>query len=871
MDESRLPAWARWTEAAAMALTIAAMIFIPGITPDSDPTGYLPADVPEVASWKDLTRRFQGFDTVMVGLEEPGPRMSTDGLARLARITDLLAERKADGILFVRSVTNVETLREEEGTLNAEMMIPVIPRSDQDLEALGQRILADVQVPGALVSRDLKAYMVLVQLDPRKDPAAIAALVMDVVEAERGPLQAIYYGAPFVSNWVSRQVLRSLVWVAPLFGAVLFLVLWVTLRRPLMGLMVLGLSAMPLLWWLGLLRVLGMPVTMTVLNGALLLVVMAALVYGRLMERRLAGAVRMPWRDLGMPLALAGLGALVLAATNWMAPRPLPYLARFGESLLVGVVAVALFGAMAVWPVLLGVRRREEPPRLLQWPVVGRMALLGVLLVLTGLSAWEARRVHFAVGLRDLFRPGDEVGRSLRFFDERFGGADLIQVGVRGDISDPATMGRIQRLTDLLEGSGAFGDVRSVAQVVSFVSKGMTGLASIPKTREGLGNLWFFLEGSRDLRSLVTDGRDEAMLALRVPRDGMALEQRLEAVRDAIARSAGTGTAAAMHRLEALARAFRVSLPVGRTAQVLEALAAGRDPAQEQWVREHLLALWRGYLYSGEAPFTPAEEEWPAIAATLDRPDRREALVGVLSGLASRPGEVPDEMVRDLAETLDVRVRDQRVVWEAEGWTERWLQGVGEVPPPLRVRAAGVFGDLLQGEGQPERPPEFLVSGFPVLEPVVEARLLEGLWRAVGALWAPFALWVLLTGVHRPRRWFALLTSAFGVLLTLAAAAWTGIQVDSSSATMFLLPGLLPPFLSGDLWERGGTARRWPAAFAFALAAAGATLSALGVMPVTRIGLAMTFGLLAALLAASFCRRLMGEKGGQASSPGPVS
>ena len=859
MKDSNPPAWARWTEAAAMALTIAAMVFIPGITPDSDPTGYLPSDCPEVAFWREMTRKFQGFDTVMVGLEEPGPRMSADGLARLARITDLLSERKADGILFVRSVTNVETLREEEGTLNAEMMIPVIPRTAEDLEALGQRILADVQVPGALVSRDLQAYMVLVQMDPRKDPAAIAALVMDLVEAERGPMQAVYYGAPFVSNWVSRQVLRSLPWVVPLFAAVLFLVLWATLRRPWMGLMVLGLSAMPLLWWLGLLRVLGMPVTMTVLNGALLLVVMAALVYGRMMERRLTGATRLPWRDLWMPLGLAALGVAVLAVTNRAAPRSLPYLARFGESLLVGIGAVGLFGVMAVWPALIRVSRREESPRLLRWPVLGRMALLAVLLGLAGLSAFGARGVRFAVGLRDLFRPGDEVGKSLAFFDRHFGGADLLQVSVRGDIGDPAVMGRLGRLTDLLEGSGAFGDVRSVSQVVSFVAKGMTGVASIPKTREGLGNLWFFLEGSRDLRSLVTDSRDEAMLALRIPRDGLPLERRLEVARKAIDQSAEVGPEGARRRLEALARVFGVTLPQGRTEATLRALAAGRDPDLEQEVRRQLLELWKGYLFSGEAPFTPSEEEWPAIAATLDRPDRREALAAVLSGLASRPPEVEDPMIRDLAETLDVRVRDQGVVREAEGWTDRWLAGLGEVPVPLRIRASGVFGDLLQGEGRPEREPEFTLSGFPVLEPAVEARLLEGLWRAVAALWAPFALWVLGTGIHRPRRWFALLSSAFGVLLTMAAAAWTGIQVDSNSATMFLLPGLLPPFLSGDLWERGGTARRWPAAFAFSLAGAGATLAALGVMPVTRLGLAMTFGLLASLLGASFCRRLIGE------------
>ena len=140
---------------AAVVITALSIAGMPTIQSSADPTSYLPASLEDVQFWRDMSNRFSAFEVLMVGLEEPSAPLSSDGLARLARITDRLDELKADGILWSRSLTNVQTQHlDEEGEVVADLMVPAIPRDKAGLDELATRIMADPQVPGAFVSHD---------------------------------------------------------------------------------------------------------------------------------------------------------------------------------------------------------------------------------------------------------------------------------------------------------------------------------------------------------------------------------------------------------------------------------------------------------------------------------------------------------------------------------------------------------------------------------------------------------------------------------------------------------------------------------------------------------------------------------------------
>src|SRR4051812_16563685 len=91
-------------------LVVASVFGARRIVLSSDPVEQLPQTSANVVRWIELSRRFGGFDTLIVGLEEPGEGMSSDGLIRLARITGRLGALKASGLLNVLSLSTVETV-----------------------------------------------------------------------------------------------------------------------------------------------------------------------------------------------------------------------------------------------------------------------------------------------------------------------------------------------------------------------------------------------------------------------------------------------------------------------------------------------------------------------------------------------------------------------------------------------------------------------------------------------------------------------------------------------------------------------------------------------------------------------------------------
>ena len=74
-------------------LVIASAVLARGVSFNADPTAHFPRESPSVAAWLDLSLRFDAFNTLIVGLEEPAAPLI--GLERVKRITDRLTGLKA--------------------------------------------------------------------------------------------------------------------------------------------------------------------------------------------------------------------------------------------------------------------------------------------------------------------------------------------------------------------------------------------------------------------------------------------------------------------------------------------------------------------------------------------------------------------------------------------------------------------------------------------------------------------------------------------------------------------------------------------------------------------------------------------------------
>ncbi len=733
-----------------------------GVRFDSGVEEALPGDVPAVKSWQEMLRRFDAFDSWLVGLEEPGGSLSLEGLRHVDLVTRRLEALKADGVLAARSVSNVQALREgADGAVDTGPLVAALPTDGRSLEALKRSILGNPQVLGALVSRDLSGYAVVVRADPRKDPVAVARRVEHTVESARGPLRAYYLGAPFFADAPLERLSTRLRWIAPLFLALLLGLFLAGVRRPARVAFVAGAAGASLVFWLALVRALGH----------------------------------------GVSPASAGV------ALGWFA---------------VAGATLAGFGETAA----LGERR---------WPPAARV---GLCLAAIALGGWVAWRAPVLCTPQDMFSPKDEVGRSLAFFDRRFGGGDFLQVDWKGDLTDPAVAARLLRFSDLLEGSPGLTDVRSVAQVLAFLNHGFGDAHRIPPSRSALANLWFFLEGNGDVRSLVSDRRDEALVVVRIPsHPSQGVAALVGEVEAAVAASAAQGTSPTVQRILAIGRASEVMLDPARVAAVTAAATRAPSVAEAAAIEAEVASRLRRVLASPDSPWQPSDADWQRLVPALagDPADLRSRLTVAVRGLAGL-GRGQDVTLVDM---LAERERDVRRTVRSERLAAQLLPAGSLAPETFRTRAEGAVADLLDPQQDGGRV-RVEVSGMPVVAPAISASLRSHLWRTLALI---FGLGVLLfpfLGAPAAARRF--LVAATATALTFLACRAASIAPDVGSVSLYLLPAVLGLFTPA--------ARRGPRSLLLALGAAMLALLLGGALPVTRVAAVAAAGLGAVVLSA---------------------
>ncbi len=843
---------------ASLIITAGLVAIAPMLPMSADVTEFLPDDEPAVTQWVQLTNRFGALDILMVGLEEPGEGFQLANLKRLATITNRLSEHKGEGLALVRSLTNLDTIRQGEGgTIEADLLINRLPESPDAMDALEERVRADAQAPGSFVSKDLRAYVILIKLDAQKDSRALAQLVRAIVEEERGELVPAYFGAPFIETMITDSVYRQVPLIAGLFALLLLIPLFMLVGRITTALLVIGVSGVAVGWWLGLLQLLGIELTATASGAALVLLAVASLLYARLVQLHLEGH-RGALAFLLLPL-VAGTGLLLLTLF------PIPFLAHFGQVASVGMLAVSAAGALlltpaATWLRALPPKGSGPSPTRIQPAIAWSVAVL----LLAG-GTYGASQGQFLLNPRELFSRDDEVGHALAFFDHHLGGGDVLQISATGDFRKPANCARVMRLTDLLMGEPLFADVRSFTQVLGMLSEQFGGIHRIPTNPEALNNLWFFVEGNPDLRAIINDDRTEAMIAARIfPQTDLAMSRWAEVARQAVVRSADVGRNGVLDRLQSLARHLGLHPREHALADLVDAVLKAADPTALARRKAQIIKELKVFMHSDQSPFEPAPDEWRTLQQLLQADANQEVLA---RAIAAMPGfiewEYPPDVANELAAALLARTSEQGRARQIDAPLAHLREQLGQSAQAdaYLTRARGILAEFIDGESMGRDDLAIEVSGFPAVIPLVQDRVLHYVWLAALLLWASLLIGVSLLY----RNGFVVLRSGtealLATVLTFALGWLTRTHIDSASAVLYLLPPMAGFLASPALCLRARNDEPLPGnrlapAVATALAAASLSLLVVDVKPIFRLGSAMAIGLLLVAIIAPLSRRV---------------
>ncbi len=847
-----------------LALSIVAAGFctlsLPTIPFETDPASSLPGDSDAVRYWVEMSQRFEVFDTLIVGLEEPGEGLSREGLTALQLITSEVDQLKDAGVRQARSLSNIQAARRSpDGILALGGTLEGVPETPEERGALAELIRDDPNLRGSFVSADGRAYLVIIQVEPERATGDTTARIREVVEAHRGSLKAVYFGAPFVGDAISTRLTERAPRIAAV-GAVLFFIPLLLIGWRLGAILVVLVSTVAsLLLWFGLLGVLGVPISSETGLAALAVVAVAMALFSRAAGERASGAQAPGASVLAPRTMLMTFGAaLALGSVAFVTPQPVTGFALAAAAGMIAILVAALlvFVPAASWlrPGAGGADGRTRRPRPVIAVILG-MAVLGV-------GILGATQISFRTLPRQLFFKSDPVGRAISFFDRHFGGADLLQIHAEGDYNRPEDAARLLRLTDCLEGTRTFSDVRSLGQVLAFLNFSFQGVYRIPVEPESLGRLWFLLAGNDDIRSLVTKDRSEAMVVARIPADRMGdLEGILASARRAVSCSAGAPGEVARARLDAVRRRLGSRIPASRVDEAVDALRGGGGSSNGP-VKAAVMERLKVHANSPEAPFEPTPEDWGAMAALLgaDR-DVKERLTAII---AKAPGyvemEYPDGVAETFAEELlTVRAEAEQSLL-VDGALSVFTGDVTDLPGELLMRARGILADLQDGVSTRDDAVKVTISGSPVVAYELSAPVVTGVWKGAVLIWLLLALFAWLI-TRRTRRMIVVAVEVgIATLYTFTLGWFLGIEMDPASAPLYLLPPLVGYFVSPWLFKRdedtAPAGNRFVSAFTIALALGALSLLQAGVLPLVRVGAVTGLGLGLVTLSSAIFRRI---------------
>ncbi|HZN02062.1 MAG TPA: MMPL family transporter [Candidatus Polarisedimenticolia bacterium] len=570
--------------AAALVAALLAGLAAAGLRLDVSAEAMIPAGSPERKARDEVRSLFGTHDSAAVFAADAA-LFTRDRLRLLREVHDLLAA--LPGVARVDSLFSIPDLRDEGGVLVAAPILAAIPDDPGDLARLRARAVAHPLLARSAISADGTAMLLRVVPAGGVDPDAGRALAREIeaVLATRragfATLEAVG-SAPF--QIALEDALRhDLLLLLPITTSVLYLLLALFLRSPLLAAVPILNGALATVFTLGGMALLGIPVTL--LNAtlpALILVVggmedvhLIIEFRERLREHALDKlAIYETTERIGFAVLLNGLTTMLgFAAVGF---GTLPVLRLFGLAATLGMLLRFLV-TLAVLPALLGLLagriraaadipdRGEDRAGRFSAFVVDRLAPRAGL-VIACLAAITAAGLLALAGLprgNDLLGflgEDDPIARRVRAVETRMAGTETLHLVLRaapGEFESPEALERLRRLTDRVRGLDGVDVATSLADIVALLHQELRADGTpgrIPGTSSGVAQVLMFADPAA-LTPYVTADRGAADVLVRTARHDeaglLALAQGLEAaVPDQAARPwtvqvAGDGLAAA--------------------------------------------------------------------------------------------------------------------------------------------------------------------------------------------------------------------------------------------------------------------------------------------------------------------------------------
>ena len=496
---------------AIAALSVALSLRLP-LGYDDDVVRFLPKDDPEVAAFERISSRFGSLDVALVAVSatDGSDLFTRDRLAYVRALSERL--RALPEVAHVTSLTELAII--EGGAEGSQVaLVPHdLPSDPAALAALRDTALGLDYVAGVLVARDASALLLVTQLRTRL-PGGAQISSKRAAEAVKAALAALpapaattlhHGGAPFIAEAAANGSQEDLARLAPYVVGITLALIVLSLGSLLAALYTVLAVGLAILWTLGLMGWLGLPLTLVSTSLPVILVALGSayavhlLVWYREHGADPVAAVR----HLGAPIVITA--ATTVAGFLSFLAMDLAPMREFGWQMALGTALCALL-ALTLIPALLAVlplRPRRSPAsgglgraldaRLVRFAQAARRRRWPILALALGLAAALApalRHVDTRMNTSAFFAADSAPARADALLADAFGGSVFLQVMVDGDLGDPAALHRLAAFVDRLHGVPGVTRVDSIDRVLAVAHEGLKETRRLSRSRDEIALL----------------------------------------------------------------------------------------------------------------------------------------------------------------------------------------------------------------------------------------------------------------------------------------------------------------------------------------------------------------------------------------------
>jgi len=468
-----------WTIAATVILAAGLAFPIQFMTQETDFREFMSDDDPIIVLLDEAEARYGSSWGIMVMLHNEESIFNDATLGKLERMTDAF-----DAIPGVKSVTtplNSQTLIGLETSISVRKASPggVAPATPEEMATFRERVMADENLVGGVISADGTAALLNIELEVGADEYAVTPEIVEIVDANRGDGDVFYiYGDAYFDAVMEEAMSTDLTLLFPLAIVVMIALLFVsfmTIRGILLPIAIVLLSVVVAM---GAMVILGFPMTMMSFIAPILLLAIgiadAIHVLNRYNEETAKGlpkreAILNTMREMKGPVVMTSLttaAGFLSLLTAFFVPQK-----QFGVITAIGVLAAMVFSLVlipAIFSLLKKPRVRDLSKGLrpltrvllaFEQAVIGhRKTVLLVAVIVFGVMLAGIPRLRVETSNEEFLGKEHEAVQILDFVSDSFSGDMSVMIefntGRPDGLQEPGVLNRMLELEGFLLENG---------------------------------------------------------------------------------------------------------------------------------------------------------------------------------------------------------------------------------------------------------------------------------------------------------------------------------------------------------------------------------------------------------------------------------